>query len=141
MERQNTPNDLIRLTLASEPVEHKRFGEMGSLLFRDESGNIEAYEQQGPQTFHDFISTAMHDTLMANEFGTYCHEGGDLLADTLQYLEESGLKIDDLRVGLDKEWDVGLIAERIVAEHERQHCEYCTGTDIEDEDDYDEGDE
>ena len=98
-------------------------------------------EVQGPLTFRDFISAAMIDTLMAKEFGTYCHEGGFLLTDTLQYLEETGLKKADLQAELDKEWDIGLTEERIVAEYERQHCDYCMGTDIEDEDDYDEGDE
>lgn len=87
----------------------------------------------GPPTRYDFMYNAMVETVGSKAiFGWYCHEGGDLLADTL---ERENLSIDQLKTDEDDEISSRLyhMANDVVYEHEGSICDYCQDDDEQDE--------
>jgi len=95
-----------------------------------------APERLGPPTFEEFFDGAMRGALFAREFGTYCHEGGDLVADTVEMLVEDGYSAEDLYGELRKDSDgmgISWRAEKIIDEFERDICNYCEGADEDDD--------
>ncbi len=75
----------------------------------------------GPERYEGFLErwkSAMTDTVLHySVFGTYCHDGGDLVADTEKRLHEP----------LDSEtyFEVAWRAEDIVYEFEEKECSFC----------------
>lgn len=93
----------------------------------------EAIEVGDYKQIEKYYGDLMIDELLRHEFGTYCHEGGDLFEDTLKRMDS----LDMSKLSPDRLEALRWLASCIEYEYDGTDCDYCNA-EYDDEDEKEE---